>query len=91
MEDLSASDHSVQAEKYCNACDRCWSVTLELTKVLILIKELIRQARRVDSVEGGSFMFGRYFLAPEALTRAPKARASRGVWGHAPPHEILQI
>ena len=38
----------------------------------------------MDSVEGGSFIFGRYFLAPEALTRAPKVRASRGVWRHAP-------
>ena len=37
-----------------------------------------KQARRVDSVEGVLLCFGRYFLAPEA-------RASRGVWGHAPP------
>ena len=41
-------------------------------------------------LRGALLCFGRYFLAPEALTRAPRARASRGVWGHA-PHEILQI
>ena len=41
-------------------------------------------------LRGVLLCFGRYFLAPEALTRAPKAQASRGVWGHA-PHEILQI
>ena len=29
-------------------------------------------------------------LAPKALRRAPTARASRAVWGHA-PQEILQI
>ena len=43
----------------------------------------------MDSVEGVLSCFGRYFLAPEALTRAPKARSSRSGGMH--PHEILQI
>ena len=37
----------------------------------------------MDSVEGGSFIFWEVFLSPEALTRAPKTRISRGVFGHA--------
>ena len=39
----------------------------------------------MDSVEGGSFICWEVFLAPEALTRAPKAQASSGVWGRAFP------
>ena len=35
----------------------------------------------MDSVEGGSFICWEVFLAPEALTRALKARASRGGGG----------
>ena len=53
----------------------------------------------MDYVEGGGgggggfcYLFGSYFLALEAQTRAPKARASMGCLGHAPsPKEILQI
>ena len=49
----------------------------------------------MDSVEGGSFICWEVFLTPEALTRALKAQASRGVWGRAlpppPPQEIWQI
>ena len=30
-------------------------------------------------------------LAPKALRRAPTARASRGVWGHAPPGNFANL
>ena len=30
-------------------------------------------------------------LAPSALRRAPTARASRGVWGHAPPGNFANL
>ena len=42
-------------------------------------------------LRGVLLCFGRYFLAPEALTRAPKARASRGVWGHALPWNFANL
>ena len=43
----------------------------------------------MDSVDGGSFICWEVFLAPEALTRALKVRASRG---RVPlPLEIWQI
>ena len=42
------------------------------------------QARRVDSVEGGSFIIGRYFSALEV-------QASRGVWGCASPGNFANL
>ena len=45
----------------------------------------------MESVEGGSFIVWRYFFALEARTRAPMVRASRGVWGHAPPGNFANL
>ena len=45
----------------------------------------------MDSVEGGSFIFWKVFLSLEALTRAPKARTSRGVFGHALPENFANL
>ena len=42
------------------------------------------QARRDDSVEGGSFIFGRYF-SPQG------ARDPRRVWGHASPRKFCKF
>ena len=43
-----------------------------------------RQARRVDSVEGGSFMFWEVFFSA-------RGASLKGGLGACPPHEILQI
>ena len=45
----------------------------------------------MDSVEGGSFIFWKVFLSPEVLTRAPKARTSTGVFGHALPENFANL
>ena len=45
----------------------------------------------MDSIERGSFIFWEVFLSPEALTRAPKARTSRGVLGHALPENFANL
>ena len=49
------------------------------------------QARRMDSGEGVCFIFWEVFLAPEALTRVPKAQASRGVFVHALPENFANL
>ena len=42
-------------------------------------------------LRGVLLFFGRYFLALETLTRAPKARVFRGFWGHAPPENFANL
>ena len=55
----------------------------------MLFMALLRLARieirRVAEVFGGVFVLTGIFIKGGFQIRASKARASRGVWGHAPP------
>ena len=44
--------------------------------------------RRVAEVFGGVFVLTGIFIKGGFQIRAPEARASRGVWGHAPPENF---
>ena len=52
---------------------RSFEISGQTIKFSTAFRKHEMQVRRVDSVEGGSFIFWEVFLSPEALTRAPKA------------------